>query len=76
MGRITAGSTMNRMNMFLRCDSFFWFDISKILPWICSVTIYKIYKTTKQGNKSMIVFDTAQAIANIYEYNRKLGARY
>lgn len=35
-----------------------------------------IYKTTKQGNKSMIVFDTAQAIANIYEYNRKLGVRY
>jgi hypothetical protein len=35
-----------------------------------------IYKTTKQGNKSMIVFDPVQAIANIYEYNRKLGARY
>ena len=32
-----------------------------------------IYKTTATGQ---IVFDKLQAIANIYEYNKRLGARY
>lgn len=32
-----------------------------------------IYKTTATGQ---IVFDKMQAIANIYEHNKHLGARY
>ena len=35
-----------------------------------------IYKTVKKNDKTQVVFDTAQAVANIYKYNRKLGAKY
>ena len=36
----------------------------------------KIYKEIKKDGKTFIVFDKLQAIANIYEYNKKLGANY
>lgn len=35
-----------------------------------------IYKAVKKNSKRQVVFDTAQAVANIYKYNRKLGAKY
>lgn len=36
----------------------------------------KIYKEITKDGKKYIVFDKLQAIANIYEYNKKLGANY
>jgi uncharacterized protein YlzI (FlbEa/FlbD family) len=36
----------------------------------------KNYKKIKKNGKNYIVFDKMQAIANIYEYNKKLGANY
>jgi hypothetical protein len=39
-------------------------------------TMEKIYKEIKKDGKIFIVFDKLQAIANIYEYNKKLGAKY
>ena len=36
----------------------------------------KTYKEIKKEGKTFIVFDKLQAIANIYEYNKKLGANY
>lgn len=39
-------------------------------------TMEKIYKEIKKDGKTFVVFDKLQAIANIYEYNKKLGANY
>ena len=39
-------------------------------------TMEKTYKEIKKDGKTFIVFDKLQAIANIYEYNKKLGANY
>lgn len=36
----------------------------------------KIYKKIKKDGKTFIVSDKLQAIANIYEYNKKLGTNY
>jgi hypothetical protein len=35
-----------------------------------------IYKTFEKDGKTYVVFDNLQAIANIYEYNKKLGIKY
>ena len=35
-----------------------------------------IYKTIKKHGKDYIIFDTAQAVANIYNYNKELGTKY
>lgn len=35
-----------------------------------------IYKTINKNGAPCIVFDKLQAIANIYNYNKKLGAKY
>ena len=34
------------------------------------------YRTIVKDGKKYTVFDKVQAIANIYEYNKALGARY
>jgi hypothetical protein len=36
----------------------------------------KNYKEIKKNGKNYIVFDKTQTMANIYEYNKKLGANY
>lgn len=35
-----------------------------------------IYKTIIKDGREYIIFDKTQAIANIYDYNKKLGAKY
>lgn len=35
-----------------------------------------IYKTIIKDGKTYVVMDSLQAIANIYDYNKKLGAKY
>lgn len=35
----------------------------------------EIYKTITKNGRRFIVFDTMQAIADIYEYNKKLGGK-
>lgn len=34
-----------------------------------------IYKTITKNGRRFVVFDKMQAIANIYEYNKKLGGK-
>lgn len=35
-----------------------------------------IYKTIRKQGKSYTILDKAQVLANIYNYNKKLGANY